>query len=179
MISGIVLAAGAGRRYGGPKAFEVTADGESWVARAVRSLIAAGCSPVIVTLPTEAELGLSDVLTVVVPSVKGQSGSLAAALAAVPSDAVAAVITLVDLPDVDAAVVRRVLDVAGPVEPSVLARATFDATPGHPVLIGSAHFEGLRVSLAGDRGARDYLAAHAPMLVECSDLATGVDVDER
>jgi hypothetical protein len=29
----------------------------------------------------------------------------------------------------------------------------------------------------GDRGARDYLAAHDVVLVECGDLATGVDVD--
>ena len=31
----------------------------------------------------------------------------------------------------------------------------------------------------GDRGARDYLASHDTRLVECGDLATGADVDER
>jgi hypothetical protein len=29
----------------------------------------------------------------------------------------------------------------------------------------------------GDRGARDYLAAHRPTPCECGDLATGRDVD--
>lgn len=179
MIAGIVLGAGAGRRYGGPKAFEVSADGETWAGRAARSLIEAGCSPVIATLPGAADLGLAAVRSVVVPSETGQSASLAEALDAVPSGAVAVVITLVDLPDVDASVVRRVLDTAAPLTSSVLARATFDGTPGHPVVIGAAHFEGLRASLSGDRGARDYLAAHFPTLVECGDLATGVDIDER
>ena len=122
---------------------------------------------------------IPDAQVVVVPSSEGQSASLAAALSAVPADAVAVVITLVDLPDVDAAVVRRVLDAAAPMTSSALGRATFSGTPGHPVLIGSAHFEGLRASLVGDRGARDYLAARFPTLVECGDLATGVDVDER
>lgn len=178
MIAGIVLGAGAGRRYGGPKAFEVSADGETWAGRAARSLIEAGCSPVIVTLPSEADLGPA-VQALVVPSSEGQSASLAAALAAVPADAVAVVITLVDLPDVGASVVRRVLDAAAPLTSSVLARATFGGAPGHPVLIGSAHFDGLRASLAGDRGAREYLTAHVPELIECSDLATGLDRDER
>jgi hypothetical protein len=31
----------------------------------------------------------------------------------------------------------------------------------------------------GDSGARDYLAGHDTVLVECGDLATGVDVDSR
>jgi hypothetical protein len=29
----------------------------------------------------------------------------------------------------------------------------------------------------GDRGAQDHLARHAPLLVECGDLATGRDAD--
>ena len=35
------------------------------------------------------------------------------------------------------------------------------------------------MAAAGDRGARDYLAAHEVVLVECGDLATGADVDSR
>lgn len=178
MIAGIVLAAGAGRRYGGPKAFEVSADGELWVTRALRSLADAGCSPIIVTLPSERDLGPS-VRSVVVDSAAGQSASLAAALGVVPSDAVAVMITLVDLPDVDARVVRRVLDAPGPLTSEVLARATFEGEPGHPVLIGMTHLPRLRATLAGDQGARGYLAAHDVMLIECGDLASGVDVDER
>jgi hypothetical protein len=34
-------------------------------------------------------------------------------------------------------------------------------------------------SASGDAGARDYLAGHDIVLVECGDLATGADVDSR
>ena len=60
-----------------------------------------------------------------------------------------------------------------------LARAAYDGVPGHPVLLGRDHWAGVVASAAGDRGARDYLAAHDVDLVECGDLATGVDVDHR
>lgn len=180
MITGIVLAAGAGRRFGGPKAFERTEGGQSWVARAVASLAGAGCGPVIVTVPELRDLELDEsTQAIVVASSTGQSASLRAALDAVPGEAVAAMITLVDLPDVDASVVRRVIERAGPLSPDLLARATFQGEPGHPVLIGRNHFAPLRTTLTGDRGARDYLAANAVRAVECGDLASGGDVDER
>ena len=45
------------------------------------------------------------------------------------------------------------------------------------MLLGRDHWEGVCASAAGDRGARDYLAAHDVTMVECGDLATGRDVD--
>jgi CTP:molybdopterin cytidylyltransferase MocA len=84
-------------------------------------------------------------------------------------------VTLVDLPDVTAEVVRRVASAA--TGPEVLARATYDGRPGHPVLLGRDHWAGVRASATGDAGARDYLVAHDVVAVECGDLATGRDVD--
>jgi CTP:molybdopterin cytidylyltransferase MocA len=63
--------------------------------------------------------------------------------------------------------------------PDDLARAAYDGVPGHPVLIGRDHWAGVVETATGDRGARDYLAAHEVRLVECGDLASGVDVDSR
>lgn len=109
---------------------------------------------------------------------EGMGASLRAGLRALLAGSeTAAVITLVDLPDVDAAVIARVLGTGA--GPGVLARATYDARPGHPVLIGREHWAALIDSVGGDRGARDYLAAQRHRLVECGDLATGVDVDEE
>jgi CTP:molybdopterin cytidylyltransferase MocA len=106
------------------------------------------------------------------------SASLRAGLeSAAEGSAEAVVITLVDLPDVNAEVVRRVL--AAGSDPDALARATYDARPGHPVVIGRAHWPGVFESLVGDAGARTYLASHPVQLVECGDLATGRDVDSR
>ncbi|NUT35078.1 MAG: nucleotidyltransferase family protein, partial [Hamadaea sp.] len=50
-----------------------------------------------------------------------------------------------------------------------------------PVLLGRKHWAGVRASATGDRGAREYLKAHAAevALVECGDIADGRDVDVR
>lgn len=109
---------------------------------------------------------------------EGMGASLRAGLVALgPTDHDAALVSLVDLPDVDAGVVSRLVGEAN--GPTTLARAAYDGVPGHPVLIGRDHWAGVVASATGDRGARDYLAAHEVGLVECGDLATGVDVDSR
>lgn len=53
-VAGLLLAAGAGRRFGGPKAL-VELDGEALVQRALRALSAAGCSPVRVVIGASAD----------------------------------------------------------------------------------------------------------------------------
>lgn len=98
-----------------------------------------------------------------------------------PTDARAALLMLVDLPDVGIEVHTRVLDAAdggpdGDLDDALL-RASFDGHPGHPVLLGRNHWEAVRERAVGDHGARDYFAAHRPRLVECGDLATGRDID--
>ena len=105
----------------------------------------------------------------------GMSASLDVGLAATTADVV--VVHLVDLPDVSAAAVRRVLDHADRTR-AALARATYASRPGHPVLIGADHVAPLRATLEGDRGARAYLQEHRVLDVECGDLATGVDHDD-
>lgn len=179
-LTGLLLAAGSGSRLGTPKAL-VHDDGGSWLARATDTLREGGCDDVAVVLGAAADeaLGLLDGLGVDVVIAadwaEGMSASLRAGLRAMPEEADAAVVLLVDLPDVTAEVVRRV--VAAGAGPETLARATFEGRPGHPVLLGRAHWAGVTASASGDRGARDYLAGSDVRLVECGDLATGEDVD--
>ena len=97
------------------------------------------------------------------------------ALARTDHDSV--LVSLVDLPDVDAAVGGRI--VAASHGRDDLARAAYDGVPGHPVLLGRDHWAGVVASATGDRGARDYLGSRDVELVECGDLASGVDVDHR
>ena len=178
--AGLLLAAGAGSRLGTPKALVHDAAG-SWLARATETLREGGCDDVTVVLGAGADEALSLLdglgVDVVIASdwAEGMSASLRAGLRALPAEADAAVVLLVDLPDVTAEVVRRV--VAAGVGPDVLARATFEGRPGHPVLLGRDHWAGVTATAAGDRGARDYLAGTDVRLVECGDLATGEDVD--
>jgi len=60
---------------------------------------------------------------------------------------------------------------------AALARAAYHGVPGHPVVIGRDHWRAVLEGVSGDRGARDYLAAHEHQLVECGDLASGRDAD--
>lgn len=178
-VAGLVLAAGGGARFGGPKALARTADGEAWVARAVATLRAAGCDPVVVVLgaaATEAEeLVPADAQVVVADRwAEGMGASLTVGLAALPPVA-AGLVTLVDLPGLPSAVCERLL--AEPLTPAVLRRAVYAGRPGHPVLVGADHLEPLAATLSGDRGGRAYLDRHAVERVECGDLFDGADID--
>jgi CTP:molybdopterin cytidylyltransferase MocA len=109
---------------------------------------------------------------------EGMGASLRAGLGALDdSDLDAALVSLVDLPDVSAAVLRRVVTVGEPAGPRALVRATYEGRPGHPVLIGREHWAGVAATARGDQGARDYLVAHGAVGCECGDLASGRDVD--
>lgn len=179
---GVVLAAGAGRRYGGPKGLVTDADGRTWAARAAGVLGAGGCDEVVVTVGAEGGRVAASLPAEVTPVMvedwaAGQHASLRAGLAAAAARAARAVVVLlVDLPDVTDEVVRRVLGAAG-TAPTALARATYGDRPGHPVVIGAAHFAAVAESLVADEGAHRYLREHVPLLVACGDLATGRDVD--
>lgn len=184
-VDGLLLAAGAGRRMGRPKALVRDADGTSWLLRAVQVLQEGGCDRVLVVLGAAVDepirmLEGTGASVVVAPDwAEGMSASLQAGLRAAadgPADAVA--VALVDLPDVTAEVVRRVLGGIEPVTgPATLRRAAYGGRPGHPVVLGRDHWRPVINGAAGDRGARDYLARHHLDLIECGDLATGLDVD--
>ncbi|MGN6326520.1 nucleotidyltransferase family protein [Pseudolysinimonas sp.] len=165
-LVGIVLAAGAGTRAGGPKALR-----EGWLAHAVDVLRQAGCDRVIAVLgaaivPTDAEV------VVAADWDEGVAASLRAGLAAASGDA--ALVTLVDLPGMPVAAAARV---AAGATPAALRRAVYDGRPGHPVLLGRDHWKAIAASVHGDRGAGPYLRTHGADDVECGDLWDGADID--
>jgi CTP:molybdopterin cytidylyltransferase MocA len=189
-VRGLLLAAGAGRRMGGPKSLLRGPDGVPYLDRAVGALLDGGCTAVTVVLGAsadEASALLDEVGWTGDPAVdtvvaedwdEGMGASLRAGLRSLGAgggteDAV--LVTLVDLPDVDSVVVSRVAGAAS--GPAALVRATYDGQPGHPVLLGRDHWAGVADVARGDRGARDYLAVHEHLSCECGDLATGRDLD--
>ncbi|MGA8048434.1 MAG: nucleotidyltransferase family protein [Dermatophilaceae bacterium] len=186
---GLLLAAGAGTRMGRPKALVRDDEGRPWLHRAVDALQDGGCDHVVVVLGARAEEaqplldGMSVTVVIAEDWSQGMSASLRTGLRTVldhlertPRGVGAVVVTLVDLPDVDARVVERVIRQVG-TDPSALGRATYGGVPGHPVLFGLDHVGGVLGTTAEDRGARDYLRERGLLLVECADLATGQDVD--
>ena len=161
---------------GSPKALV-----DDWLARGIDALEGAGCSRVVVVLGAGLEQArrLVHSRAVIVAAatdwIDGLSASLRAGILALPADAPAAVVTLVDLPDIGESVVRRVLEKGA--GPATLTRATYHGQPGHPVVLGRAHWPGILAAANGDVGARAYLDRHLPALVECADLASGRDID--
>jgi CTP:molybdopterin cytidylyltransferase MocA len=182
--AGLLLAAGSGSRMGRPKALVTGADGEAWVRTAARTLLEGGCAGVTVVVGAsgdEVAALLSDLPWATIVRAEGWAAGMGASLvvgllALEAGRADQAVVGLVDTPDVGPEVVCRVL--AGlPASRTALGRAAYGGVPGHPVVLGRDHWAGVIASATGDRGARDYLAAHPTALVECGDLAHGRDVD--
>lgn len=183
---GLLLAAGAGRRMGGPKALVRPGPGDTTLLEAtVGRLLDAGLGRVVVVLGAAAGEALPLALSLHAEPVlapdweEGMGASLRAGLEHLGQtsgeEVDAALVTLVDLPDVGADVYRRVLAAAA--GPTALTRATYDGVAGHPVVLGRDHWPEVARTARGDRGARDHLAAHPPAPVECGDLAHGRDAD--
>ncbi len=181
--AGLVLAAGAGSRYGQPKALVHDAAGHSWLRHTIDVLTASGCSPVIVVLGArgaEAAALLTPAASVLVVQATDWADGLSASLRAgllcaldQPGLTSVAVVP-VDVPDLNQATIERMI---GTSTETTLRQARFAGQPGHPVVIGRAHWEPLIAGATGDSGAGPYLRSHAAEAVECGDLGTGVDVD--
>jgi molybdenum cofactor cytidylyltransferase len=175
IVVGVLLAAGAGKRYGKPK---VLVDG--WLGTAVAALRDGGCTDVVLVLGA-AEVPAPDGVTAITAPdwQQGLSASVRAGLAeADRMHADYAVLHVIDTPDVDAKVVARVINRAL-ASRSGLARAYFGDRPGHPVVIACQHWPDVLARASGDQGAAAYLRS-APDIeaVECGDLASGRDFDE-
>ncbi len=181
-VLGLVLAAGAGSRFGGPKAL-ARDDAGTWLPRACTLLADAGCAPVIAVVGAHADEAKA-LLPAGVHGVvaerwdEGIGASVRKGLSvAMAARADAVLVTLVDLPHLEREAVARVLE-RWTGDASVLARAVDGGAPGHPVLIGAAHLEPLLATVGGTRGALHYLEAHHAEEVDCTGLGSASDVDQ-
>lgn len=175
IVAGVLLAAGAGRRYGKPKVLV-----DEWRNAALAALHDGGCDAVIVVLGA-AQVRLPDDIIAITAAdwQAGLSASVRAGLRKADSiGAEYAVLHVIDTPDVDAVVVSRVLHRAL-TSRSGLAQACYGDRPGHPVVIARRHWHEVVACVTGDRGAGPFLRARDDVeIVDCADLATGVDHDE-
>ncbi|MFI7608325.1 NTP transferase domain-containing protein [Micromonospora sp. NPDC049366] len=178
-VAGLLLAAGAGSRFGRPKAL-VEFAGEPLVRRGARLLVAGGCAPVHVVVGA----GADDLPAVPGATVvrnadwrRGMGRSLRHGLASMPEHVAAVVVALVDQPLLTTAAVARLR--AAHAAGAALATATYDGRPGHPVLLGRGSWPLLDRYATGDRGARDLLRARPDLVVRvpCDDAGDPWDVD--
>ena len=181
-VAGLLLAAGAGRRMGGPKAL-VELDGEALVRRGIRLLTEGGCAPVVVVVGASADrvrplCAGADVVEAADWDT-GMGASLRAGLAAVRgrADVHAVVVALVDQPLVTAAAVARLR--AAHTAGVVAAVATYAGRLRNPVLLDSSTWSGVSEAANGDEGARGWLRAHPDLVtpVDCTDVGAPDDLD--
>lgn len=168
---GLVLAAGAGRRFGSPKAL-VTYRGLRLVDRAVALLREGGCERVV-AVSGAAPFEVDGAEVVHNPDwASGMGSSLVAGLARL--EGLDVVVVPVDTPWLGPAAVRRVATA-----PAALAVATYGGRWGHPVLLGAEHSRGVMAAAVGDVGARRYLRAHRREVAEvpCDGTGSPRDVD--
>lgn len=180
-MAGLVLAAGEGRRLGGPKAL-VRYRGELLVERAVRTLREAGCVPVLTVLGARAEevVAAADLsgsqVVVAADWAEGMGASLRTGLSRLSASAAGGVVVLlVDQPFVVPEAIRRL----AAARPDGAAVASYHGEPRTPVLLQRAIWAEVADLAHGDVGARAWLRANPGRvrLVACEDVASASDVD--
>ena len=177
MPVGLILAAGAGRRFGSTKQL-AELRGRPLLAHALEAMLAAGLERVIVVLGHDAEairarvdFGAAEVV-IAEDWADGQAASLRRGLAAA-GEADAVVITLGDQPFITPQVIGAALDQLDGYD---AVRALYGDLPGHPVVLGRAVLDAAG-GLRGDQGARELLADFRVHQWQAGHLASAVDVD--
>jgi molybdenum cofactor cytidylyltransferase len=181
MIAGLVLAAGLGRRMGSVKPL-IDIDGAPSLGRVLATLDASGIRLVAVVLGKDAErirreVDLGGRLVVLNPSPeRGMASSLALGLSALPADAEGVAILHADMPYLQPTTVRAVLRLAAEAE---IAAPCWQGVRGFPVFFRRSQWDGLRASLHGDTGGKDFIRRHADRLrtVEVEDPGCVRDID--
>lgn len=189
-LEAIVLAAGAGRRFGGRKLL-APFEGRPLIAGALDAAFAAPVRGV--TVATDGDLELTTIvldhvrtlgreselkMVIVGDAAEGLGASLRSAVAALPADTEAAFVFLGDMPRIPPEVphaLARALD-----EGCDLVAPRFGERRGHPVLFRRSYFATLR-TLTGDVGAQRVLEKAGARLVLVDSFDAGVlfDVDRR
>ena len=179
MISGIVLAAGTGSRFGGTKQL-ADLDGRPLVLHAVTALRDGGVDEIVVVTGHDAD-AVEAVLPAEVRAVRnasfrdGQSTSLAAAIHALDERSEAAVVLMADQPGVLGTDVRALVE-AFRATRARIARLRFADGPGPSLLSREIYADAGH--LHGDAGARVLMASHPEWVEEVAiDRPMPRDVD--
>ena len=180
MIQGILLAAGAGRRFGSDKRLFPLPDGTPMALAAARNLHAA--LPGALAVVGKADDALARLLAEAGLAVSrcphaqlGMGASLAWGIAQCP-DAGGWLIALADMPFIRPATHRRVAEAV--TRPAAIAAPFFEGRRGHPVAFGAAYRYDL-LGLDGDHGGREVLGRHREQLIRvpCDDPGVLRDID--
>ena len=181
-ICAVVLAAGAGSRFGGGKLLAPFGDG-TLIEATLLGLREAPVDETIVVVGDDAE-GLRGICEHHGVSIaenpdwaEGMATSVRKGLASCSPEARAAVVALADQPLVGAKAVERL--VRAHEEGAKVAVATYGGRRRNPALFARETWSMLGEELSGDEGARGFLRRHPELVTEvpCDDVADPTDVD--
>jgi molybdenum cofactor cytidylyltransferase len=178
----ILLAAGAGTRFGGGKLLHPLEDGVAIAAHAARNLIAAGLPVTAVVRP--GDFPLAELLeqegcqvTICPDAGRGMGVSLAHGVTAA-RDAGGWVVALADMPRIRPATIARVVQAlaAG----ADIAAPAYQGDRGHPVAFSRRFLHELQ-ALIGDSGARAVVQRNQALvrLIDTDDPGVLFDIDRR
>jgi molybdenum cofactor cytidylyltransferase len=183
-IAAVVLAAGRSTRMGGPNKLLAEIGGRPLVRIAVEQALASRAKPVIVVTGHERERVEAALKGLPVQFVHnpdfatGLGGSVRTGIAAVPAAADGAIVCLGDMPQVDAALIDRLIAGFAPEQGALAVVPTIDGQRGNPVLWSRRFFPDL-MAIEGDVGARNLINRYGEAVVEVPVTGKGalVDVD--
>ena len=180
-VAGILLAAGAGSRFGGGKLLH-RLDGVPIGVRSARNMQAAGLAVTAVVRPGSDELarllqaeGVD--VTVCANAAEGMGVSLAHVIAHT-RDAAGWVVALADMPRIQPTTIAQI---AGEVAAGAcIAAPAYQGERGHPVGF-SATLRDALLACSGDEGARAVIQKHRAQmqLIPCDDPGVVYDIDSR
>jgi molybdenum cofactor cytidylyltransferase len=183
-IAAVVLAAGRSTRMAGANKLLAEIRGKPLVRIAVEQALASRANPVIVVTGHErerVEQALAGLAVRVVHNphfAEGLGTSVCAGIAAVPAEADGAVVCLGDMPQVDAALIDRLIAAFDPAKGALAVVPTIEGRRGNPVLWSRRFFPEL-MAIEGDIGARHLIERYAEAVAEVPVSGKGalVDVD--
>jgi len=185
-IAAIVLAAGRSTRMGGPNKLVAEISGKPLVRIAVEEALASRAKPVIVVTGHERErveaalAGLPVKLVHNREFADGLASSVRTGIATVPAEADGAVICLGDMPQVDAALIDRLIAAFDPEQGALGVVPTIDGKRGNPVLWSRRFFPDL-MAIEGDIGARRLIGRYGEAVIEVpvTGKAALTDIDTQ
>ena len=183
-IAAVVLAAGSSTRMGAINKLIAEIGGKPLVRIAAEQALASCASPVIVVTGHERERiaaaldGLKVRLVHNADHAEGLGGSLKTGIAAVPDDADGAIVCLGDMPQVDAALIDRLIGAFDPAQGALIVVPTIEGKRGNPVVWARRFFQEL-MQISGDVGARHLIGGYAEAVAEVpvAGAAALTDVD--
>jgi len=169
-VAAVVLAAGRSTRMGSNKLL-AEISGKPLLRLVAEAALASRASPVIVVTGHERERAEAALAGLPVHFIHnpdfaaGLGTSLRTGIAAVPAEADGAIVLLGDMPQVDAALIDRLLAALDPEKGGLIVVPSIDGKRGNPVVWSRRFFSDLR-AIEGDVGARHLIGTYTEAVVE-------------